>query len=101
VPVRFEFDWDPGKAAANLVKHGVSFEDAMLVFADPLALSRLDDLTESSEERWITIGLSHDTKLLLVVHTYAEFVEDVAYIRIISARKPTKRERRQYEQAPG
>ncbi len=62
MPARFEFDWDPAKAAANLVKHNVSFEDALLVFADPLALSRLDDPTEANEERWITIGFSHDFK---------------------------------------
>ena len=96
---RFEFDWDPAKAAANLIKHDVSFEDAMAIFLDPLALSQPDDGHGTAEERWITIGHSRDT-MLLVVHTFSELDEDRAYIRIISARKPTKNERRQYEQAP-
>jgi uncharacterized protein len=96
---RFEFDWDPGKAVANLIKHEVAFEEAMTVFLDPLALSRPDDDDAEIEERWITIGLSRDAKSLLVVHTYVELDEERAYIRIISARKPSKRERRQYEQS--
>jgi uncharacterized protein len=98
VPIRLEFDWDPAKAAANLVKHEVSFEEAMSVFLDPVALSRLDEGHGAVEERWITIGLNQDTKLLLVVHTYVEFDAERVYIRIISARKPTKREQRDYEQ---
>ena len=97
---RFEFDWDPVKAAANLTKHEVSFEDAMSIFLDPLALSRPDVEHGTAEERWITIGLNHDIKLLLVVHTFVEIYRDRVYIRIISARMPTKRERRDYEQAP-
>lgn len=96
---RLEFDWDPAKAAGNLTKHDVAFEEAMTVFLDPLALSQPDD-DSTSEERWITVGLSRDTRLLLVVHTHAELDENRAHIRIISARKPSKRERRQYEQAP-
>ena len=100
MPTRFEFDWDPAKAAANLTKHEVSFESAMTVFLDPLALSRPDENLGTAEERWITMGLSRDTKLLLVVHTYVAFKDDHVYIRIISARKPTKREQRDYEQSP-
>ena len=95
---RFEFDWDPAKAASNLAKHGVSFEDAMGVFLDPLALSRLDDVHGAAEERWVTIGLSRGTNLLVAVHTHVEIDDDRITIRIISARKPTKREKRQYEQ---
>lgn len=97
---RIEFDWDPATAAANIIKHDVSFEDAMSIFLDPLALSQPDDEHGAAEERWITIGLSRDTKLLLVVHTHMALDTDTSYIRIISARKSTKRERRQYEQAP-
>lgn len=96
--MRFEFDWDPAKAASNIAKHGVSFEDAMSVFLDPLALSRPDDESGPGEERWITIGQNRDTKLLLVVHTHTEATEDLVVIRIISARRPTKREARQYEE---
>ena len=73
---RFEFDWDPAKAASNLAKHGVSFDEAMTVFLDPLALSQPDDEHGSADERWITIGLSRDTKLLLVVHTHVELDKD-------------------------
>jgi uncharacterized protein len=97
MPVRLEFDWDPAKALLNASKHDVSFDDAMTVFRDPLALSRPDD-DSAGEQRWITIGLSHATKLLLVVHTYVELSADHTYIRIISSRKPNKREKRQYEQ---
>ena len=69
----------------------------MTIFLDPLAISCPDDHTVS-EERWITIGLSRDTNLLLVVHTHMELELDLIYVRFISARKPTKREKRQYEQ---
>ena len=97
---RFEFDWDPAKAASNIAKHGVSFDEAMTVFLDPFALSRLDDAHGAAEERWVTIGLSRATNLVVVVHTYVEFDEERVYIRIISARRPTRNEKRQYEQTP-
>jgi uncharacterized DUF497 family protein len=96
--MRFEFDWDPVKAASNLMRHGVSFSEAMTVFLDPLALSQPDDDHSFDEERWITIGQSRDTKLLLVVHTYMELAGDRVAISIISARRPTRRETRQYEE---
>jgi uncharacterized protein len=96
--MRFEFDWDPAKAESNRRKHGVAFEDAMGVFNDPLALSRLDDGSGEGEERWVTIGLSAATNLLLVVHTYIELSAEQAAIRIISARRPTRREVQQYEE---
>ena len=96
--MRFEFDWDPAKAASNLANHKVSFEEAMTVFIDPLSLSRPDDDHGAGEERWITVGLSHATRLVLVVHTHVELEADLIYIRIISARPPTKREKRHYEQ---
>jgi uncharacterized protein len=97
---RYEFDWDPAKAASNFTKHRISFEQAMTVFLDPLSLSRLDDKHGSDEERWVTIGLSRDTGLMVVVHTYVEVEENRVYIRIISARRPTKNEQRQYEETP-
>ncbi len=96
----FEFDWDPVKAAINLAKHKVSFPDAMLVFLDPLALSRPDDDHDGADERWITIGLDRDRKLVVVVHTHDAIESDLIAVRIISARKPSKRERRDYEQSP-
>lgn len=96
--MRFEFDWDPAKAESNRRKHGVAFEDAMGVFADPLALSRPDEESGQGEERWVTIGRNPASNLLLVVHTYIELSADRAAIRIISARQPTRREVRQYEE---
>ena len=96
--MRFEFDWDPAKAESNLAKHGVSFEEAMTVFHDPLGLSRPDEDHGANEERWVTLGQGRDGRLVLVVHTYVEIDEDRVAIRIISARRPTKREIRQYEE---
>jgi uncharacterized protein len=96
--MRFEFDWDPAKAESNRKKHGVTFEAAMGVFADPLALSLLDNESGQGEERWVTIGRNPASQILLVVHTFVELSADVAAIRIISARRPTRREVRQYEE---
>ena len=95
--VSIQFDWDPVKALSNASKHGVSFEEAMLVFGDPLALSIPDPHLPGPEERWITIGLAAPSRLLLVVYTHIELDADAVYVRIISARKPTRAERRQYE----
>lgn len=95
--MRLEFDWDPAKAESNRSKHGVSFEEATDVFLDPFALSRLDD-DSTAEERWVTLGRASQDRLLLVVHTHIELVDDRIAIRIISARSATRRERRQYEE---
>ena len=67
-------------------------------FADPLALSRLDEESGQGEERWVTIGRNPASNLLLVVHTYVELSTERAAIRIISARRPTRREVTQYEE---
>jgi uncharacterized DUF497 family protein len=96
--MRFEFDWDPAKAESNRSKHGVTFEDAMGVFGDPLALSLPDNESGQGEERWVTIGRNPASNLLLVVHTYMELSAERVAIRIISARRPTRREARQYEE---
>jgi uncharacterized DUF497 family protein len=96
--MRFEFDWDPAKAESNRRKHGVAFEDAMGVSAYPLALSLLDEESGQGEERWVTIGRNPASNLLLVVHIYIELSEERAAIRIISARRPTRREVSQYEE---
>lgn len=95
--MRFVFDWDPRKAAANLAKHRVSFDEAMTVFRDPLALTIFDPDHSQTEERWITLGLSTMANLLLVVHTHVEITRDETLIRIVSARRPTRHEERQYE----
>ena len=97
---RYEFDWDPNNASSNVMKHKVAFDDAMTMFADPLALSRMDDDSSAIEERWITVGASLNGNLLLIVHTSVELSPDRTLVRIISARKASKHERRHYEQTP-
>lgn len=95
--VLFEFDWDPTKAVSNRHKHGVTFENAMGVFNDPLALSLLDNESGAGEERWVTMGRDAANQLLVVVHTYVELSAEGVAIRIISARRPTRREVQSYE----
>ena len=86
------FEWDPQKAQINQEKHGVSFDEASTTFGDPLSLTIEDPLHSSDEERFVHIGLSHKNRILIVVHT-----ERGDNIRIVSARKATKRERKHYE----
>jgi uncharacterized DUF497 family protein len=91
------FEWDPTKARTNLKKHGVAFELATTIFSDPLHLSVLERKT-SSDERWVSVGLSADLSTIVVVHTYVERKAELEIIRIISARKATRKERAQYEE---
>ncbi len=102
MPVGFEFhfEWDTAKAASNLHKHGISFDLAATVFRDPLMISIPDTEHDAFEERWITMGLAENSKILLVVHTYLEISHNTAQVRIISARRATQHERRQYESLP-
>lgn len=98
--MKIRFAWDPDTAAGNLRKHGVSFETALRVFADPFALSHQDRI-EGGERRWQTLGTVGGHLLLLVAHTIRDGDEDgrpVDIIRIISARAADRRERRRYEQ---
>ena len=95
---RYEFDWDPAKAATNLAKHGVAFEAAMTVFLDPLARSRFDEDNSDKETRWVTLGEARNGLLLIVVHTYIETAPDRVFARIIWARRPTGRDARQYRE---
>ena len=91
------FSWDETKSRANLAKHGVTFEVARLVFEDPLHVSRLERV-EDAEERWQTIGVVARTALL-AAHTWQLEGEDGhEEIRIVSARRATKAERKVYEQ---
>ena len=92
-----EFDWDRAKAASNLRKHRVSFELAATVFADWLATSVPDEDHGAFEERWITMGVAEDGRLLVLSHTSAADDGGEMLVRIISARPATPRERRQYE----
>lgn len=89
-----QFEWNPTKAANNLVKHGISFEEAVTIFSDPMFVTVVDYDHSQDEERYITIGLSGYARLLMVAHT-----DRSGQIRIISARKATKKEEYFYEQA--
>lgn len=90
-----DFSWDAKKAKANIEKHGVSFEEAVTVFYDPLAKSAQDPDHSDQEDRFILIGHIQKNNLLFVVHVYKENSET---IRIISARKATKKEKRDFEE---
>lgn len=90
-----DFSWDPKKAKANFKKHGVSFEEAATVFYDPMAKAGPDPDHSDQEDRFILIGHSQKNNLLFVVHVYKETSET---IRIISARKATKKEKRDFEE---
>jgi uncharacterized DUF497 family protein len=87
-----EFEWDPDKAAGNLRKHNVAFQEAATVLADPLSVTFHDPDHSDDEDRYITIGNSEKGRLVIVSHTDRE-----ERIRIISARKATRRERKIYE----
>ena len=91
------FLWDPEKAERSTKKHGISFELAQTVFDDPLHLSILDAKAHG-EERWVTIGRCANTNTLVVVHTYHVTIEGQESIRMISARKATRKESKQYEE---
>jgi uncharacterized protein len=84
-----KFEWDNPKAAANLKKHQVSFEEAKSIFYDEYAVQFFDEEHSADEERFIMLGMSSGAKLLIVCHCERE---DGATVRIISARKATKRE---------
>ena len=88
-----DFEWDPSKAVENLRKHAISFDEAATVFGDSLALTFADPEHSGPEERLLTFGLSLQNRLLVVSHT-----ERRPRIRIISARRILRRERKIYEE---
>jgi uncharacterized DUF497 family protein len=90
-----EFEWDPRKAAGNLVKHRVSFEEAATVFGDPLGRIVADPRHSAAEDRWVLLGVSKRSRLLAVMYT-----ERAETVRIISAREATRPEKRHYEEIP-
>jgi hypothetical protein len=96
--MQYQFEWHPAKAAANLKKHGVSFEQATEVFTDPIALTLYDEDNSEEEDRWITLGKGFKQHYLVVVHTFRDSQANTVRIRIISARPATKHEIKQYEQ---
>ena len=90
------FEWDADKNLANQRKHGVGFEVAQHVFDDPFALA-VQDRIEATEHRWQTIGMVGGVVVLLVAHT-VKFEGDVEVVRLISARRAGKNERKRYEE---
>lgn len=92
----YQFEWDSDKAEANLLKHGVSFAEAVTVFGDPLSVLLPDPDHSEGEERYLVLGQSAQGRLLVVA-----FVERPPRTRIISARLATRRERKDYEEGQG
>jgi uncharacterized DUF497 family protein len=95
--MNYLFDWDSKKAIANFIKHKVKFDSAVSVFRDPQSITIFDNEHSEYDERWITIGLSINSQLIVVVHTFQELDSENALIRIISARKATKTEIKYYK----
>jgi len=89
-----EFEWDDKKAEENWRKHGIRFEEAKEVFNDPLAKRELNRI-ENGEDRYQVVGRTKSSILLMVIHTIQE--NGITIVRIISARRTTRQERRKYE----
>ncbi|MDQ6788414.1 MAG: BrnT family toxin [Acidobacteriota bacterium] len=96
--MRYDFDWDSGKARGNFTKHKIGFERATTIFRDPNLISIPDDEHSETEERWLTMGLDANGVLLIISHTFESVSASVVNIRLISARKATKSETQQYEE---
>jgi uncharacterized DUF497 family protein len=94
--VGLTFQWEEKKAAANLTKHGVSFEEAASAFGDPLSLTIPDPEHSEDEQRWVLLGMTEHHRLVVVAHT-----ELADTVRLISARLATPAERRDYEEGQG
>jgi len=90
-----KFEWDPNKEKLNIRKHGIAFEYASYVFADPFALNKYDDGHSGDEDRWILLGKSLSGAIIVVVHTFRND-NGTECVRIISARKAIKREKQAY-----
>jgi len=95
--LHYNFEWDPVKARQNLQKHKVSFGRAAQIFGDPSAVSVFDVDHSENEDRWVTFGKDSNHILLAVVHTFREETKDEYTIRIISARKATRKEHQQHK----
>jgi len=87
-----DYEWDARKARLNLAKHGIDFADAVGAFVDEFALTA-EDVGTTAEKRFVTLGMDHLGRLVVVIYTWRG-----TRLRIISARKATRRERRQYEE---
>ena len=95
---QFQFEWDEDKAAANLRKHGVSFELASSIFADSRLLSVADLEHSEAEERWFSIGRAVNGAILSVVYVWNEIDPAVTKVRVISARQASRNESGLYEE---
>ncbi|MCL4492585.1 MAG: BrnT family toxin [Nitrospirae bacterium] len=95
-----EFSWDENKNWENRKKHGIDFNEASEVFDDPLHISVLDKRFDYFDERWITLGTTKKGEIIVIGHLYF-LTEDSEHIRIITARKATRKEREQYEKVGG
>jgi len=95
--MRYYFDWDPDKARTNLLKHKVSFEEGSTIFIDPRTITVFDDEHGKDDDRWATIGIDMNGRLLVVIHTFQQIDNNSSRIRIISARKAIRKEIRQYQ----
>jgi uncharacterized DUF497 family protein len=96
--LRYNFEWDPAKAKENLREHKVSFERAATVFVDSHAISIFDEEHSQDEDRWITLGIDSGNILIVVSHTFRTVTESSSTSRIISARRATPKEVRNYEE---
>jgi uncharacterized DUF497 family protein len=94
----YDFQWDNRKANSNKRKHGISFRDAASVFLDPRMLVLYDNEHSSHEDRWLTLGLDHLGRVLVVSHLFKLVSQETALVRIISARRATVNEIRQYQE---
>jgi len=91
-----KFEWDTNKEKTNIRKHGVTFEQASYVFADKFSLTRFDDEHSEDEDRYVLLGKSLNQVLLVVVHTFRN-KNGIEFVRIISARRATKKEIQVYQ----
>ena len=96
---QFQFEWDEIKAAANVRKHGVSFELASTAFNDPRLLTIADQEHSEAEERWFSVGCASDGALLSIVYLWSESDPGTTKIRLIMARQATRNEIRHYEES--
>jgi uncharacterized DUF497 family protein len=93
---QYQFEWDEAKAASNERKHGISFEIASTVFRDPNLITVADVAHSEADDRWFSIGWASNGAILCIVYLWSEADDRTTTVRIISARRATPREIRQY-----
>ena len=91
-----KFEWDKNKEKTNILKHGVTFEQASYVFADPFVLNKFDDDHSDDEDRYVLLGKSLNESILVIVHTLRD-KNGIEFVRIISARKAINNEKKVYQ----